>query len=128
MATTTSITTTYAGQDSKLWVKAALLSGNTLANGGMTIVPNIAYKSVMHKLLVDELLKDASCDFTATSTVTLSERYLTLEPFQVNLQLCKKDFLSTWEAEEMGFSANKVLAKSFQDYLLAYVTERLLNQ
>ena len=125
MATTTSITTTYAGQDSKLWVKAALLSGNTLANGGMTIVPNIAYKSVMHKLLVDELLKDASCDFTATSTVTLSERYLTLEPFQVNLQLCKKDFLSTWEAEEMGFSANKVLAKSFQDYLLAYVTEKV---
>lgn len=125
MATTTSITTTYAGQDSKLWVKAALLSGNTLANGGMTIVPNIAYKSVMHKLLVDELLKDASCDFTATSTVTLSERYLTLEPFQVNLQLCKKDFLSTFEAEEMGFSANKVLAKSFQDYLLAYVTEKV---
>lgn len=125
MATTTSITTTYAGQDSKLWVKAALLSGNTLANGGMTIVPNIAYKSVMHKLLTDELLKDASCDFTATSTVTLSERYLTLEPFQVNLQLCKKDFLSTFQAEEMGFSANKVLAKSFQDYLLAYVTEKV---
>ena len=57
MATTTNITTTYAGQDSKMWVRAALLSGNTLANGGMTIVPNIHYKAVMHKLAVDGLLK-----------------------------------------------------------------------
>lgn len=127
MATTTSLTTTYAGQDSKMWVKAALLSGNTLANGGMTIMPNIAYKSVLHKLSTDGLLKDATCDFTATSTITITERTLTLEPFQVNLSLCKKDFYGSWEAEEMGFSANKVLAKSFSDYLLAYVIEKVAS-
>ena len=125
MATTVNVTTSYAGQDSKLWVKAALLSGNTLANGGMTIVPNIAYKTTMQKLSTDGLLKDATCDFTALSTVTLSERSLTLEPFQVNLQLCKKDFYATWSAEEMGLSANKVLAKSFVDYFLAYITEKV---
>lgn len=125
MATTVNVTTSYAGQDSKLWVKAALLSGNTLANGGMTIVPNINYKTTMHKLSTDGLLKDATCDFTALSTVTLSERSLTLEPFQVNLQLCKKDFYATWSAEEMGLSANKVLAKSFVDYFLAYITEKV---
>ena len=127
MATTTSLTTTYAGQDSKMWVKAALLSGNTLSNGGMTIMPNIAYKTTLHKLATDGLLKDATCDFTATSTVTITERQLTLEPFQVNLQLCKKDFLSSWGSEEMGFSAHKVMAKSFQDYLLAYVTEKVAS-
>jgi hypothetical protein len=127
MATTTSLTTTYAGQDSKMWVKAALLSGNTLSNGGMTIMPNIAYKTTLHKLATNDLLKDSTCDFTATSTVTITERQLTLEPFQVNLQLCKKDFLSSWGSEEMGFSAHKVMAKSFQDYLLAYVTEKVAS-
>ena len=127
MATTTSLTTTYAGQDSKMWVKAALLSGVTLSNGGMTIMPNIAYKTTLHKLATDGLLKDATCDFSATSTVTITERQLTLEPFQVNLQLCKKDFLSSWDSEEMGFSANKVMAKSFTDYLLAYVTEKVAS-
>lgn len=127
MPTTTSLTTTYAGQDSKMWVKAAILSGNTLSNGGMTIMPNIAYKAVLHKLLTDGLLKDATCDFTATSTVTITERFLTLEPFQVNLQLCKKDHLTSWQSEEMGYSANKVLAKSFADYLLAYVAEKVAN-
>jgi hypothetical protein len=91
----------------------------------MTIMPNIAYKTTLHKLATDGLLKDATCDFTATSTVTITERQLTLEPFQVNLQLCKKDFLSSWGSEEMGFSAHKVMAKSFQDYLLAYVTEKV---
>jgi hypothetical protein len=125
MATTVNISTSYAGQDSKLWVKAALLSGNTLANGGMTIIPNIAYKTTMHKLSTDALLKNATCDFTALSEVTLSERSLTLENFQVNLQLCKKDFEATFEAEEMGVSAHKVLAKSFVDYLLAYITEKV---
>jgi hypothetical protein len=128
MATTTNITTTYAGQDSKLWVRAALLSGNTLVNGGMTIVPNIAYRAVMHKLAVDGLLKNATCDFTALSTIDLTERYLTIENFQVNLELCKKDFLQTWNAEEMGFSANKVLAKSFTDYLLAYVSDKVSQE
>lgn len=125
MATTANITTSYAGQDSKLWVRAALLSGNTLANGGMTVLPNIAYKTTMFKIGTDDILKNATCDFDATSTLTLSERSLTLEPFQVNLQLCKKDFLATFQAEEMGFSANKVLAKSFVDYLLAYITDKV---
>lgn len=125
MATTVNISTSYAGQDSKLWVKAALLSGNTLANGGMTIIPNIAYKTTMHKLSTDALLKNATCDFTALSEVSLTERSLTLENFQVNLQLCKKDFEATWEAEDMGVSAHKVLAKSFVDYLLAYITEKV---
>jgi hypothetical protein len=127
MATTTTITTSYAGQDSKMWVKAALLSGVTLSNGGMTIMPNIAYKTTLHKLATDGLLKDSTCDFTSASTVTITERQLTLEPFQVNLQLCKKDFLSSWNSEEMGFSANKVMAKSFTDYLLAYVTEKVAS-
>jgi hypothetical protein len=61
------------------------------------------------------------------STVTITERSLTLEQFQVNLTLCKKDFISSWQAEEMGFSANKVLAKSFVDYFLAYITEKVAS-
>jgi hypothetical protein len=125
MPTSTSLTTTYAGQHSGMWVKAALLSGNTLANGGMTIMPNIAYKAVINKLSSDGLLANASCDFTATSTVTITERTLTLENFQVNLSLCKKDYITSWQSEEMGYSANKVLAKSFADYLLAFVVEKV---
>jgi hypothetical protein len=125
MATTTSITTTYAGEHSGKWVAAALLSGNTLANGGLTILPNVKYKTVLNKLGTDGLLKDASCDFTATSTVTITERTITPKEIQVNLQLCKKDFHNTWIANEMGYSAHDVLPKSFADYLIAYAASKV---
>ena len=105
MATTTSITTTYAGEFAGKYISAALLSGKTLADGNITIKPNIKYKEVVKKLATDDLVKDAVCDFDATSTVTLTERILQPEEFQVNLQVCKKDFISDWEAISMGYSA-----------------------
>ena len=91
MATTTSITTTYAGEFAGDYIAAALLSGVTLSGGGVTIKPNIKFKEVMKKLALDSILKDATCDFDSTSNVTLTERILQPEEFQVNLQLCKKD-------------------------------------
>ena len=125
MATTLSLTTSYAGESSAKWVSAALLSGNTLANGGFTILPNIPYKTVLHKLGTDGLLKNASCDFDPTSTVTITERSLTLEQFQVNVNLCKSNFITSWQSAEMGFGAHKVLPKSFQDYFLAYMADKV---
>ena len=125
MATTTSITTTYAGEDSGKWVRAALLSAPTLEKELVTLMPNVKYKSVLHKLATDGLLKDASCDFTPTSTVTLTERIITPKELQVNVQLCKSDFVDTWSAIEMGYSAHDVLPKSFADYLLAYMSEKV---
>ena len=94
MATTTSITTTYAGEFAGKYISAALLSGKTLAEGNITIKPNVKFKEVMKKVSTDDIVKDASCDFDATSTLTLTERILTPEEFQVNLQLCKQDLLS----------------------------------
>jgi hypothetical protein len=92
MATTTSITTTYAGQFAGKYISAALLSASTIENGGIEVKPNIAFKEVIKKLATNDLVKDATCDFDATSTVTLTERIITPEEFQINLQLCKKDF------------------------------------
>jgi hypothetical protein len=44
MATTTNITTTYAGEAAGVYIGAALLAGNTLAQGGVMVKPNIKYK------------------------------------------------------------------------------------
>ena len=73
MATTTSITTTYAGEFAGDYIAAALLSGVTLSGGGVTIKPNIKFKEVLKKLALDSILKDATCDFDSTSNVTLTE-------------------------------------------------------
>ena len=50
MATTTSITTTYAGEKAAGFISAALLSAPTLDKGGITVKPNVKYKQVMQKL------------------------------------------------------------------------------
>jgi hypothetical protein len=106
------------------YISAALLSASTIENGGIEVKPNVKYKEVIKKLATNDLVKNATCDFDATSTVTLTERILQPEEFQINLQLCKKDFRSDWEAIQMGYSAFDTLPPSFQDFLLAHVAAK----
>jgi len=124
----TSITTTYAGEFAGKYISAALLSASTIENGGITVKPNVKYKEVIKKLSTDALLKNATCDFDATSTITLTERILQPEEFQVNLELCKKDFISDWEAVQMGYSAFDNLPPSFQDFLVAHVAAKVAEK
>jgi hypothetical protein len=128
MATTTSITTTYAGEFAGKYIAAALLSGTTLDKGLIEIKPNVKYKEVIKKIATDDIVKNGSCDFDPTSTVTLTERILQPEEFQVNLQLCKKDFRSDWEAVQMGYSVYDNLPPSFTDFLLAHVAEKVAQR
>jgi len=128
MATTTSITTTYAGEFAGKYISAALLSGKTLADGNITIKPNIKYKEVVKKVATDGIVKDATCDFADTSTITLTERIIQPEEFQVNLELCKKDFISDWEAVSMGYSAYSNLPKNFSDFLIAHVADKVAQK
>ena len=128
MATTTSITTTYAGEFAGEYIAAALLSGVTLSQGGVTIKPNIKFKEVIKKLSMNSILKDASCDFDPTSNVTLTERILQPEEFQVNLQLCKKDFRQDWDAQSMGFSQYDNLPKRFSDFMIAQVAAKVAEK
>ena len=120
MATTTSITTTYAGEFAGKYISAALLSGDTIAKGGITVKPNIKYKEVLKKVSLNDIVKDQTCDFTDTSTLTLTEAILQPEFLQVNLELCKSDFESDWEAIQMGYSAFDQLPTSFVDYFIGY--------
>ena len=122
MATTTNITTTYAGEFAGKYISSALLSANTIDKGGIEVMPNIKYKSTMKKVATDaNVIKNASCDFDATATVTLTERLLQPEEFQVNLQFCKQDFQSDWEAVQMGISAFDNLPPKFSDFIIGHV-------
>ncbi len=128
MATTTSITTTYAGEFAGKYISAALLSADTLEGGGITIKPNVKYKEVMKTLSTDAIVKDATCDFSDTSTLTLAEKVLQPEEFQVNLELCKSDFVSDWEAISMGYSAFDELPANFADYLIGHVAAKVAQK
>jgi hypothetical protein len=119
------ITTTYAGEFAGKYLAAALLSAPTLEQGGVSILPNVAFKQVMQKVATDNIVANATCDFTPSGTVTLTERVLTTEEFQVNIELCKLDLAQSWQSAEMGYSAFKTLPKSFADFLIAHVAAKV---
>jgi len=121
LGTTTNITTTYAGEFAGEYIAAALLSASTIDDGGLSVKPNIAYKEVIKKLATGNLVSPASCDFDPNSSVTLTERIIQPTELQVNLQLCKKDFVNDWEAQQMGFGMGKTLPPKFADFMIAHV-------
>ena len=116
-----SITSTYAGEAASGYIAAALLSANTLDKKLVTIMPNVKYKSVIQKLDVSGIVQDASCDFTTSGSVAISEQVLTPKELQVNLLLCKQEFVDSWEALQLGFSAFDEIPKNFNDFLISYV-------
>lgn len=119
MATTTNVTTTYAGEFALPYIQAALLNPSTIRNGGVTVKPNVKFKQVLKKVAMSDLIKDGSCDFTPTGTITLTENILQPEEFQVNFTLCKQDFRDDWEAIAMGLSAHDNLPPNLADFIIA---------
>jgi hypothetical protein len=120
------ITTTYEGSFAGEYIAAAILSGNTLASDVITIKPNVKYKQVVKKLDWGSIVADATCDFSSSSNaITLSERVLTCEEFQVNLQMCKADYYSDYIGQEMAMSAYADLPASFADFLIAQVAAKV---
>jgi hypothetical protein len=123
MATTTSLTTTYAGREAAGYIRAAFLSNESLA--AVTIRENIEYKQVIRKLVDNVTFEAPTCDFTPLGTVTLTERILTLEKFQVHRQLCKQDFLADWEnSSEQNGSLHASLADAIIANVMAGVAAR----
>ena len=113
--------TTYPGEAAAGYIAAALLSANTLDKKLVTIMPNVKYKSVIQKLAVSGIVQDASCDFATSGSVAITEQILTPKELQVNLLLCKQEFVASWEALQLGFSAFDEIPKNFNDFLISYV-------
>ena len=116
-----SVTSTYAGEFAGKYIAAALLSATTLDNKNITILPNVKYKQVIQKIDVDSIINDASCNFVTSGTVALSERIIEPKELQVNLELCKQEFVDSWEALQLGYSAFDEIPASFNDFLISYV-------
>ena len=112
----------YAGEFAGKYLGAALLSASTLDAGAVSILPNVKFKAAMKVGAFANIVRSADCDFdSTTSTLTLTEKVLTPTELQVNLQICKKELHSDWEAAQMGFSAFDSLPPLFSDYVISRV-------
>ena len=116
-----SITSTYAGEAASGYIAAALLSARTLDNQLVTIKPNVKFKEVIQKVDLDGIVQDASCDFVTSGSTSITEQILTPKELQVNLSLCKQEFVDSWNALQLGFSAFDEIPRDFNDFLVSYV-------
>jgi len=125
LATVVTVNSTYAGEFAGEYIAAALLSASTIDDGGLTVKANISYKEVIKKLATGSLVTDASCDFTPTSSVTLTERIIEPRNLQINLEICKASFLSDWESQSMGYGLAQTLPPKFSDFMIAHVASEV---
>ncbi len=92
----------YAGKHAGLYVNAALKTAASLEY--MTVRENVSYKEVINKISGADLVKDATCNFNEQSAaLTMTEQVLQVEPFQINLDVCKREMtasmLQDWSGE-----------------------------
>tara|TARA_R100000781_G_scaffold59870_3_gene38277 strand:+ start:595 stop:1509 length:915 start_codon:yes stop_codon:yes gene_type:complete len=123
MAFTT--TSNFAGKAAGFYISAALKEATSLDY--LTIIENVKYKSNIQKMAGSGLVKDASCDFTDAGTLALTEAVLTPKNLQINLDLCKKTLLDSWEAMQMRAGAGAPPPASFDDYVISYMGEIIAN-
>lgn len=99
MATTVNNTTTFAGKFAGEYIKAAFYANETLQH--VTVKENIEYKAVVKRIADNVSFSDATCAFTPTGTIDLTERVLTLKKLQYQDEVCKNTFNDSWEAKDV---------------------------
>ena len=107
----------YAGEHAGLYISAALKQAKSL--DFLTVRENVNYKEVVNKVAGADLVKDRSCDFNENSaTLTLTESVLEVEPFQVNIDVCKKTLLSDWAYNQQD---------DFVAYAVSYLADSIAD-
>jgi hypothetical protein len=120
MAFTT--TSNFSGKAAGFYISAALKQANSLDY--LTMIENVKFKSNIQRMAgTGALVVDASCDFQTSGTLALTEKVLEPRNQQVNLELCKKTLLDSWEALEMRAGAGAPPPASFDDYVISYMGE-----
>jgi hypothetical protein len=99
MATTVNNSTTYAGKFAGEYIKAAFYANETLQH--VTVKENIEYKQVVKRIASNVTFANATCNFTPTGEINLTERILELKKLQFQEEVCKNTFLDSWEAKDV---------------------------
>ena len=115
----------YAGKAAGFYISAALHQANSMEF--LTMIENIKYKSNIQKMAHADIVRNATCNYTESGTLTLTEAVLEPKNLQVNIDLCKKNLLESWEAAEMRAGAGAPPPASFDDYVISYLGEIIVN-
>ncbi len=126
MATTTNVSSNYAGKVAGGIIGAAFKEGSTLSLGVLTVAENVNYKMNLRKIAYADGTVNYSCGHAPAGTITLSEKVIEPKKVKNDFTVCKEDFRQTWSEDSMGASASNVNAPA--DIMEAIQLEMLSSQ
>ena len=119
------VTSNFAGKAAGFYISAALKQAKSL--DFLTLIENVKFKSNIQRMAGTSLVRDNTCDFTDHGTLALTEKVLEPKALQINIDLCKENLVSSWEALEMRAGAGAPPPPSFEDYVISYMGEIIAN-
>jgi len=112
MATTTTVSSNYAGKDAGMIIGQAFKTIDTIEKNAVTIAENVNFKLSLRKIAYTDGTTAYTCGFAPAGTIVLNEN--TIEPFKFknDFDVCKEDFRATWSDGIMGGGAANATAPS----------------
>jgi len=126
MATTTTVSSNYAGKVAGEIIGKSFKEADTLRLGAVTVAENVNYKYNLRKIAYTDGTVDYACGFTPAGAITLSEKVIQPKKVMNNFDVCKEDFRQTWSEDSMGASASNPNAPA--DIMEAIQVEVLASQ
>jgi len=123
MATTTTVTSDYAGKEAGVIIGQAFKEADTISKGFVTVFPNVNYNLNLRKIQLTGGKREYTCGFLPAGAVTLSEKILAPKKFKDDFSICKEDFRAQWSEDTMGASAHNDNAP--KDIMDAILVEKL---
>lgn len=103
MATTTNVSSQFNGVAAGEIFVQAFKKADTIGKQMITVLPNVIGSAFLPKLSYTADLALAACGWNPTGTVDLTDKEITTKHYQIQHELCKKDFAQTFQALNAGF-------------------------
>lgn len=125
MAKATFTPSTYAGQAAVPFVAPAILSADTIANGFVSVLENVRYKTVLRKVSGGTVgARTCGFDSPDPGMLNIGDVTLTLSELQVNEEICNHELARTWAAEQMRGNYAAVPG-DYEAFLAAYLASQV---
>lgn len=112
MATTTTVSSNYAGRDAGVIIGQAFKTIDTIEKNAVTIAENVNYKLSLRKIAYTDGTTAYTCGFAPAGTIVLNENLIEPFKFKNDFDVCKEDFRATWSDGIMGGGAANPTAPS----------------
>lgn len=119
--------TTYTGKDSVDFITDALLTGNSVSRFMQLL--NVKNSEKIPSLNIGNIFQAGTCEPTASGTLTLDQKRISVCPVDINVSLCNEDWEATFLSEYM--KAGSTYAQTpdgVQSFILDVMKNRILQQ